>query len=221
MRLMIKEIISITVLFIFCSLLVGQSISVYPKKGKKIKMNNLFTLKNGSIINKDSSIIKNIIPLKFIDKIKYAQKSYKPIGNAFWFSGQWILGCSLLPAFIGNPVLFYQYGGLGASMITSGAILNKIGSKFGRNVIRYNFKGLNYIDRELIVESMLSDMALTKQGKSSGEFIHKPYGKKISLPNVNRLLSFSAKNDPRGIEAWIEKHRLREKRFFQLAIPKK
>ena len=34
-------------------------------------------------------------------------------------------------------------------------------------------------------------------------------------------LSFSANNDPRGIEAWIKKHRLREKRFLQLAIPKK
>ena len=86
----------------------AQSISVYPKKGSKVKMTKGIVLKNGSIVLSDSSIIKKIIPLKYIDKIKYAQKSYKPIGNIFWFSGQWILSCSLLPAVIGNPTLFYK-----------------------------------------------------------------------------------------------------------------
>ena len=218
---MINKIIPITAFLIFCSFVVGQSITVYPKKGARIKMKSGIALKNGSIILKDSSIIKKIIPLKYIDKIKYAQKSYKPIGNIFWFSGQWILSCSLLSAVIGNPALFYKYGGLGGILTASGAILNNIGSKFGRNITSYRFKGLNYINRELIVESVLADMALTMGKKTSGEFYHKPHGKKINLPKANWLLSFSAKNEPRGIEAWIEKHRLRERRFLQIAIPKK
>ena len=218
---MINKIIPIVAFLIFCSFVVGQSISVYPKKGAKIKMKSGIALKNGSIILKDSSIIKKIIPLKYIDKIKYAQKSYKPIGNIFWFSGQWILSCSLLPAVIGNPTLLYKYGGLGVLLTASGVILNNIGSKFGRNIISYRFKGLNYINRELIVESVLADMELTMKKNPSGEFYHKPHGKKINLPKANWLLSFSAKNEPRGIEAWIEKHRLREKRFLQIAIPKK
>ena len=218
---MLNKIISITIVFIFCSLVEAQSISVYQKKGSKIKMAKGILLKNGSIVLSDSSIIKKVIPLKYINKIKYAQKSYRPIGNIFWFSGQWILSCSLLPAVIGNPTLFYKYGGLGVLFSVSGVILNKIGSKFGRNVITYRFKGLNYVDRELIVESVLADMQYTMQKKPSGEFYHKPHGKKINLPKANWLLSFSAKNEPRGIEAWIEKHRLREKRFLQIAIPKK
>ena len=218
---MINKIIPITAFLIFCSFVVGQSITVYPKKGAKVKMKSGIALKNGSIILKDSSIIKKIIPLKYIDKIIYAQKSYKPIGNIFWFSGQWILSCSLLSAVIGNPTLFYKYGGLGGILTASGAILNNIGSKFGRNITSYRFKGLNYINRELIVESVLADMVLTMKKNPSGEFYHKPHGKKINLPKANWLLSFSAKNEPRGIEAWIEKHRLREKRFLQIAIPKK
>ena len=218
---MINKIIPTVVFLISCSFVLGQSISVYPKKGAKIKMKSGIALKNGSIILKDSSIIKKIIPLKHIKKIKYAQKSYKPIGNIFWFSGQWILSCSLLPAVIGNPTLFYKYGGLGGLLTAAGAILNNIGSKFGRNFISYRFKGLNYVNRELIVESVLADMELTMQKKPSGEFYHKPHGEKITLPKANWLLSFSAKNEPRGIEAWIEKHRLREKRFLQIAIPKK
>ena len=32
---------------------------------------------------------------------------------------------------------------------------------------------------------------------------------------------FSANNEPFGIEAWIKKHKLREKRFLQFAVPKK
>ena len=218
---MINKIIPITAFLIFCSFIKGQSITVYPKKGAKIKMKSGITLKNGSIILKDSSIIKKIIPLKYIDKIIYAQKPYKPIGNIFWFSGQWILSCSLLPAVIGNPTLFYKYGGLGGILTASGAILNNIGSKFGRNITSYRFKGLDYFNRELIVESVLADMELTMKKNASGEFYYKPHGKKIKLPKANWLLRFSAKNEPRGIEAWIEKHRLREKRFLQIAIPKK
>jgi len=218
---MLNKTISIIALTIFFSFVEAQSISVYPKKGGKIKMKSDIDLKNGSIILKDSSIIKKIIPLRYIDKIKYAQKSYKPIGNIFWFSGQWILSCSLLPAVIGNPTLFYKYGGLGGILTVSGAILNNIGSKFGKNITIYRFKGLNYINRELIVESVLADMELTMKKNPSGEFYHKPHGKKINLPKANWFLSFSAKNEPRGIEAWIEKHRLREKRFLQIAIPKK
>ena len=107
---MLNKIIPITAVFIFFSFVEAQSISVYLKKGGKIKMTNGITLKNGSIILNDSSVIKKVIPLKYVNKIKYAQKSYKPIGNIFWFSGQWILSCSLLPAVIGNPTLFYKYG---------------------------------------------------------------------------------------------------------------
>ena len=45
--------------------------------------------------------------------------------------------------------------------------------------------------------------------------------KKIELPKANWFLKFSANNKPFGIEAWIKKHRLREKRFLQFAVPKK
>ena len=45
--------------------------------------------------------------------------------------------------------------------------------------------------------------------------------KKIELPKANWFLKFSANNEPFGIEAWIKKHRLREKRFLQFAVPKK
>ena len=218
---MLNKIIPIAVVFVFCSFVQAQSMSIYPKKGGKIKITNGIVLKNGSIVLSDSSIIKKVIPLKYINKIKYAQKSYRPIGNIFWFSGQWILSCSLLPAVIGNPTLFYEYGGLGGILMAAGAILNNIGSKFGRNVISYRFKGLNYVNRELIVESVLADMEHTIHKTPSGKFYHKPHGKKLNLPKVNWLLSFSAKSEPRGIEAWIEKHKLREKRFFQIAIPKK
>ena len=218
---MMKKIISILLICIFYSLVSAQSISLYPKKGRKIKLDKVFTIKNGSIVISDSFFIKKILPLKSIKKIKYSQKSYKPIGNIFWFSGQWILGCSLLSSVIGNPTLFYQYGGLGAILVSSGIVLNNIGSRFGRNVISYKLRGLNYINRELIFESVLADMKMSRKGNNSGEYYCKPHGKKINLPKPSLFLSFSAKNDPRGIEAWIEKHRLREKRFLQLAIPKK
>ena len=216
-----KKLISITLLFIFYSIVSAQTIAIYTKKGQRIRLNKVFTIENGSIVIKDSSLIKKVLPLKSIKKIKYAQKSYQPVGNIFWFTGQWILGCSMLPAVIGYPTLFYRYGGLGFFLTISGIILNNIGAKFGRNVISYKLKGLNYINRELIIESVLADMKMLGQGNNSGEFYYKPHGKKINLPNAGWFLSSSAKHDPRGIEAWIEKHRLREKRFLQLAVPKK
>ena len=200
---MMKKIISILLICIFYSLVSAQSISLYPKKGRKIKLDKVFTIKNGSIVISDSFLIKKVLPLKSIKKIKYSQKSYKPIGYIFWFSGQWILGCSLLSSVIGNPTLFYQYGGLGAILVSSGIVLNNIGSRFGRNVISYKLRGLNYINRELIVESVLADMKMSRKGNNSGEYYYKPHGKKINLPKPSWFLSFSAKNDPRGIEAWI------------------
>ena len=218
---MINKTFSIIILFIFYSLINAQSVSIYPNKGKKIKLNNVFDIENGSVIVKDSSLIKNIIPLKSINKLKYAQKSYKPIGNIFSISGKWILHGSLLTAVVGQPTLFYQYGGLGSVLIFTGIVLNNIGARFGRSVIHYNFKNLNYINRELIFKSVLVDMGRIKDADYSGEYYHKPHGKKLSLPKPGWPEKFSAKNEPRGIEAWIEKQGLREKRFLQIAIPKK
>ncbi len=221
---MMYKTFPIILLFIFASLVSAQSVSIYPGKGRKIKLNNVFNIENGSVIVKDSSLIKNIIPLKSIDKLKYARKSYKPIGNIFLISGQWILNGSLLTAVIGKPTLFYQYGGIGSVLICTGIALNNIGARFGRNVIHYNFKGLNYINRELIFKSVLVDMSRLKEDDYSGEYYHEPHGKKLSLPKLPKpswLSKLSAKNNPRGIEAWIEKHGLREKRFLQIAIPKK
>ena len=216
-----NKIFSIIILFNFYSLSSAQSVSIYPKKGKKIKLHNVFDIENGSIIVKDSTLIKNIIPLKSIDKLKYAQKSYKPIGNIFLISGQWILNGSLLTAVVGKPSLFYQYGGIGSVLLCTGIVLNNIGARFGRNVVHYNFKDLNYINRELIFKSVFADMERLNKGNYKGEYYHKPHGKKLSLPKLGWLSKLSAKNEPRGIEAWIEKHGLRQKRFFQIAIPKK
>ena len=38
-------------------------------------MTNGIALKNGSIVLKDGSLIKKVIPLKYINKLKYAQNS--------------------------------------------------------------------------------------------------------------------------------------------------
>ena len=94
--------------------------------------------------------------------------------------------------------------------------------RLGRNVITYKLKGLNYINRELIFSSIFSDLDLLKSNRDiKGEYYYEPHGKKIELPKANLFLKFSAKNEPFGIEAWIRKHRLREKRFLQFAVPKK
>ena len=55
----------------------------------------------------------------------------------------------------------------------------------------------------------------------AGEFQYKPHGKKLVLPNRDWFFDLSAKKEPVGIEAWIIKHRLREKRFLQFAVPTK
>ena len=218
---MFNKSISIIVIFIFFSFISAQSVTIYPKKGKKLKLNKTFQIKNGSVVIKDSSLIKKIIPIKSIAKLKYAQKSYKPIGNIFLTSGKLIFNGSIITALIGNPTLFYQYGGLGSILISTGLVLNNIGARFGRNIIHYKFKGLNYINRELIFRSVLADMGRLERGEVNGEYYHEPHGKKLSLPKSPWFLNLSAKNEPRGIEAWIEKHKLREKRFLQIAIPKK
>ena len=54
----------------------------------------------------------------------------------------WILNCSLFPAVIGYPNLFYSYGSVSSALILSGSILNQIGMRLGRNVITYKLKGL-------------------------------------------------------------------------------
>ena len=108
--------------FIFCLLFLifsdsiySQSISLYPKWGKKIKIYDTYDIKNGSIIIKDSSLIKKVIPLKSLRKVKYSQKSYKSYGDILLVSGKWILNCSLFPAVIGYPNLFYSYGSISTS----------------------------------------------------------------------------------------------------------
>ena len=60
---MMNKIFSIILLLIFYSLISAQSVSIYPRKGKKIKLNNVFDIENGRVIVKDSTWIKNIIPL--------------------------------------------------------------------------------------------------------------------------------------------------------------
>ena len=207
---------------IFINSIYSQSISLYPKWGKKIKIYDTYDIKNGSIIINDSSLIKKVIPLKSLRKVKYSQKSYKSYGDILLVSGKWILNCSLFPAVIGYPNLFYSYGSVSSALILSGSILNQIGMRLGRNVITYKLKGLNYINRELIFSSIFSDLDLLKgNSEIKGEYYYKPHGKKIELPKANWFLKFSAKNEPFGIEAWIKKHRLREKRFLQFAVPKK
>ena len=215
--------------FIFCLLFLifsnsiySQSISLYPKWGKKIKIYDTYDIKNGSIIIKDSSLIKKVIPLKSLRKVKYSQKSYKSYGDILLVSGKWILNCSLFPAVIGYPNLFYSYGSVSSALILSGSILNQIGMRLGRNVITYKLKGLNYINRELIFSSIFSDLDLLKSNSDiKGEYYYEPHGKKIELPKGNWFLKFSANNESFGIEAWIKKHKLREKRFLQFAVPKK
>ena len=170
---------------------------------------------------KDSILIKNIIPLISIKKIKYAQKSYKFLGSILLFSGKLILNCSLFPAIAGHPSLFYSYGAISSTFILSGVLLSEIGSRIGRNTVTYKLKGLNYYNRELIFSSIFADMNLFKQQSNSSvsEFQYKPHGKKIILPNRDWFFDFSAKREPVGIEAWIIKNRLREKKFLQFAIP--
>ena len=64
-----KKLISITLLFIFYSIVSAQTISIYTKKGQRIRLNKVFTIENGSIVIKDSSLIKKVLPLKSIKKI--------------------------------------------------------------------------------------------------------------------------------------------------------
>ena len=219
----INTITLFVLIIFFKNFAYAQSISIYPKSGKKIKIYDTYDIENGSIIVKDSILIKNIIPLISIKKIKYAQKSYKFIGSILLFSGKLILNCSLLPAIAGHPTIFYSYGAISSAVILSGVLLTEIGSRIGRNTITYKLKGLNYYNRELIFSSIFADMNLFKQqsNNSVSEFQYKPLGKKIILPNRDWFFDFSAKSEPVGIEAWIIKNRLREKKFLQFAIPSK
>ena len=200
-----------------------QSISIYPKSGKKIKIYDTYDIVNGSLVVRGSTLIDKIIPLKSIKKVKYSQNSYKPLGSTILFAGKFILNCSLFPAIAGYPSLFYSYGSVSSALIASGVLLNKIGSRIGRKTITYKLKGLNYNNRELIFSSIFADMNFYNQKSIGpiGEFQYKPHGKKIVLPNRGWLFDFSAKKEPVGIEAWIIKHRLREKRFLQFAVPTK
>ena len=216
-----KYLIYISLLFLILAELQGQSISLYPKNGKKIRIDKNFSLGNGSIIIKDNNLISKVLPLKTLKKIKYSQKSYKPVGDIFWFVGQWILGSSLVPAVIGDPEMLYKYAGIGSVLSISGFALNKIGKKIGRKVVRYNLKNLNYSNRELIVESIMADMMSSNDNKKSGEYYYKPHGKKFKLPNPGWFFSFSARDNSKGIEAFIIKHKLREKKFIEFAVPKK
>ena len=60
---------------------------------------------------------------------------------------------------------------------------------------------------------------------NSGDAIHEynlSTGFDLSTASFNQEVSLSAyDNEPFGIEAWIKKNRLREKRFLQFAVPKK
>ena len=215
-----KYLIHIILLFLILAELEGQSISLYPKKGKKIKIDKNFSLGNGSIIIKDNNLISKVLPLKNLKKIKYSQKSYKPIGDIFWFVGQFILGSSLVPAVIGDPEMFYKYAEVGSVLSIGGFALNKIGKKIGHKVVRYNLKNLNYSNRELIVESIMADITSLSHNKKSGEYYYKPHGKKLKLPNPRWFFSFSARDNSKGIEAFIIKHKLREKKFIEFAVPK-
>ena len=90
----INTITLFVLIIFFKNFAYAQSISIYPKSGKKIKIYDTYDIENGSIIVKDSILIKNIIPLISIKKIKYAQKSYKFLGSILLFSGKLILNCS-------------------------------------------------------------------------------------------------------------------------------
>ena len=94
---------------VFSDSISSQSISLYPMRGTKIKIYDTYNIEKGSIIIKDSSLIKKIIPLKSLSKVKYSQKSYKSYGDVLLVSGKLILHFSLFPAVAGYPDLFYSY----------------------------------------------------------------------------------------------------------------
>lgn len=201
----------------------SQSISLYQKGGEKVKLFNIPKIRNDRLIIKDKNLIKKIIPIKSIKEVRYYRKESKLVGNTFSNIGKWILNLSLIPAVVGNPATLYNFGPFGITFFISGPLINELNSKFNLRAISYNLIGLNRIDKKLIFLSIFKDMSKNKSDNFSkkSQYNIKPYGKEIGIPTVNNLISFSAKNEPIGIEAWIRKKKLRERKFLEFAIPKK
>ena len=201
----------------------SQSISLYQKRGAKVKLFDIPKIKNDRLIIKDKNLIKKIIPIKSIKEIKYYRKQSQLVGNALSNTGKWILNLSLIPAVAGNPTTLYNFGPLGIAVFISGPLVNRLSSKFNLKAISYNLRGLSRVDKKLIFLSIFKDMSKNKSENISknSQYNIKPYGKEIGIPTVSKSFSYSAKNDPIGIEAWIHKKKLRERKFLEFAIPKK
>lgn len=210
-------------LFLNINVAKSQSISIYQKRGEKIKLYDIPKIKNDRLIITDKKLIKKIIPIKSIKEIRYYRSQNQLVGNAISSTGKWILNLSLIPAAVGNPTVLYNFGPLGIAVFISGPLIKRLSSKYNLKAISYNLRGLSRLDKKLIFLSIFKDMKKNKGDNISknSHYNNKPYGKEIGIPTISNLISFSAKNDPIGIEAWILKKKLREKKFLEFAIPKK
>ena len=230
----ITNVMRITIL-ILCIMILdsglpAQSLVLYSKKGRILKSDELFTIENRSIVYRDSNLVKKVVPVKALREIRYALKSYRPLGNVFIFSGGFIIGSALLPSVLtGDPEFLVTHAKItvdqfqieapiaifGMVSYLTGWILNKMGALIGRDVVYYDVAKLNYDNRKMILESIIQDMVKRKKGKNTGEYQYRPEGRKRS-----RLLGLSWEGKTGSASEWLRNKNLKERKFLEFGWKK-
>ena len=204
-------------LILLCSFNYGISIKVYSKDKRIIKSENLFLIDNGKIVFEDtSSIIKNIIPIKTIHKIRYSTKTYRPLGRPFQFVGGFLFGTSFLAASVISDFSFIeQYGLLGLSTLAIGWGMNSIGSLINRGNTYFDLDKLEYIDKILLLESILKDMKTKIENQGNGVFNIGDEGRGFFFKKKKEK-SYTEQEKKKDLKKWKKEKRLKEKKFLDI-----
>ena len=212
--LLYKNIIYLILLFSFNY---AVSIKVYSRDKRIIKTENLFFIDNGKIIFEDtSSIIKNIIPINTIHKIRYSTKTYKPLGTPFQLVGGFLFGTSFLAASIISDFSFIeQYGLLSLGVLAIGWGINSIGSLINRGNTYFDLDKLEYIDKILILESILEDMKSKMSNRGKGVFNTGHGGRGLFFKKKTEIIN-TEKEKKRALKKWKKEKRIKEKKFLDI-----
>ena len=186
---MIKTVLHRLLLALVLSSVFGQRILLITKTDDVFSSSNIFTIKNKRVVFWDNKIVLTTVPIRSLVEVRYAEDSYKPIGNPCVFTGKVAVAAGVGASTMGQMDEDYMKIGIGGGLVLYfiGKTLNFIGARFGKDVVYYNFDRLDFSTKALVLESIILDLEKRKKEKIISEFIYGPEGEK------QRFLNFAWK----------------------------
>ena len=158
--------------------LFGQKILLYTENNDVFASGNPFTIEEDNVVFWQGDLILMTIPIKSLEEIRYAEKSYKPAGIPCVLFGKFLMATVFGASVVGQPDYTVAGLSMGLAFYLTGKGLNYFGAKFGRDIIYYDINQLDLSARKMILSSISMDLEKRKKHNYRSEFHYGPEGRK-------------------------------------------